>query len=89
MPKDQTFLEFLNSLGGPKEFHPGVIVDPIYGKAVEIYLEDVSYYAEWIKGEGGDIAIYRANDDDRVVGAYLPLRVWKGQFPVSILGPEG
>lgn len=38
----------------------------------EIILEDVSYYGEWIKGEAGDIALYRAIDDDRIVGAFLP-----------------
>lgn len=71
--------------GGIRDFNPFVIVDP-ENKYVEIVLEDVSYHAEWIKGEGADIAIYHAlSPDNRVVGAFLPLRVWKGKFPVEIL----
>lgn len=43
--------------------------------AIEILLEPgESYYGEWIKGEGGDIDLYRSREDNRVVGAYLPLR---------------
>lgn len=42
------------------------------GGTVEICLENVHYYAEWIKGEGADIAIWRAIDDNRIVGATLP-----------------
>ena len=67
-----------------KKFHPHAIVDS-KNKCISIYLEDCSYYGEWIKGEGGDIAIYRANDDERVVGAHFPLRVWNGKFPVDII----
>lgn len=67
-----------------RDFHPNVLVDT-ENKFVQIFLEDCSFYAEWIKGEGADIAIYRANDDNRVVGAMLPLRIWKGQLPVDII----
>lgn len=74
--------------GGLREFHPCVMVDP-ENKCVEIVLEDVSYYAEWIKGEGADIAIYHAiSPDNRVVGAFLPLRVWKGKFPITFLNKD-
>lgn len=70
--------------GKLKEFHPSILIDT-KNKFVEIHLEDCAYYAEWIKGEGGDISIYRANDDNRVVGAFLPLRIWKGKFPIEII----
>lgn len=67
---------------GPlRMFNPHIEVDPI-NKRVHIFLEDCSYHAEWIKGESGDVALYRANDDNRVVGAFLPLRKWGGNFPV-------
>ncbi len=39
---------------------------------VTIILEDVPHYGEWIKGEDGDVALYRAMDDNRIVGAFLP-----------------
>lgn len=64
----------------PKKFQQHVWVRPDVG-LVEIYLEDVSYHAEWIKGEGADIAILRANDKtNRVVGVVLPLRKYDGKF---------
>jgi tetrahydromethanopterin S-methyltransferase subunit F len=82
----KTLEDFLKELKfkGPREFHPGVVVDP-ENKRIDIYLEDVSYHSEWIKGEGGDIGLYRAMDDNRVIGAALPLNVWKGKFPILIL----
>jgi len=43
------------------------------GRCVQVVLEDVPYRAEWIPGEGADVALYRALDDDRIVGANLPL----------------
>ena len=78
-------LEYIQRHTPTKKFQPGVIVD-VANRAVDIFLEDVSFYAEWLKGEGADMAVYRAQDDDRVVGARLPLRVWNGKFPVEILG---
>lgn len=80
-----TLKEFLeeHKIDGPREFHPSVHVD-VENKRVEIYLEDVSFYSEWIKGEGADIGIYKAMDNNRVVGAALPLNIWKGKFPVCI-----
>jgi hypothetical protein len=45
------------------------------GRCVDVFLEDVPFYGEWIKGEGADICLHRAQDDDRIVGATLPLRV--------------
>lgn len=68
--------------GKPKAFQQHAIIDP-ENKTIAIFLEDCSYHAEWIRGEGADIALYRANDDDRVVGAMLPLRQWTGRFAVD------
>lgn len=44
------------------------------GGTVEIALENVHCHHEWIRGEGADIAIWRAMDDERIVGATLPYR---------------
>jgi hypothetical protein len=65
------------------EFNPGVLVD-VDNRRVEVILENVQYYGEWLKGEGGDMAIYRAMDDNRVIGGVFELRVWNGKFPVAI-----
>lgn len=70
--------------GKPKGFQPHVLAD-VANQRLTIFLEDCSYYAQWIRGEDGDVAIYRANDDNRVVGAFLPLRKWNGQLPVEVL----
>ena len=59
--------------GKLKEFQPHIILNSD-DKTLTIHMEDCSYYADWIKGEGADIAIYRANDDNRIVGAILPLK---------------
>lgn len=50
------------------------------GQCVTILTEAVATHAEWIKGEGADICLYRALDDNRLVGALLPLRNWNGQI---------
>jgi len=71
-------------LGKLKEFQPYVLIDS-ESKHIQIFLEDCPFYAEWIKGEGGDISLYRALDGDRVVGAMLPLRKWNGRLPVEII----
>lgn len=56
----------------PKPFKPHVWWRPQEG-LVEVALEDVSCYHEWIPGEGGDISLWHANDSTkRVVGATLP-----------------
>jgi hypothetical protein len=42
--------------------------------AIDIMLDNtVSYYSEWIPGEGGDIVLYRDEKTKKVVGARLPL----------------
>lgn len=44
------------------------------GHSITIHLEpNVQEYGDWINGEGADICLLRARDDDRVVGACLPL----------------
>lgn len=66
------------------KFQQHVFVHPECG-TIDIVLEDVSCHHEWIHGEGADISIWRAMTDNRVVGATLPLRNWKGSLPVDIL----
>ena len=78
----QALLE--KQFGKLKEFQPHVTID-VENKRLTIFLEDCSFYAEWIDGEDGDIAIYRAVDDGRVVGAFLPLRKWNGKLPIFVL----
>ena len=70
--------------GKLNKFQPHAVVNTI-GNCLEVVLEDCAYYAEWIKGEGGDISLYRAMDDNRVIGALLPLRNWNGKFPIDII----
>lgn len=44
------------------------------GKSVELILDSkVPFYSDWIKGEGGDICLYREQETNRVVGCHLPL----------------
>ena len=81
--KPESELEKFMRKHPPGPFVQSVWVRPEFG-IVEIALEDVSYHVEWIKGEGADIGIWRAQDDDRVVGATLPLRNWKRSFGVAI-----
>lgn len=75
---DNNFEKFLAECGQKNTI--SVIADGIHGHCVSIMTEDVPYYAEWITGEGGDISLYRAEDDKRLIGALLPLRNWNGVF---------
>lgn len=44
------------------------------GVCVDLVLDTTrSYYGDWIKGEGGDICLYRDMDTKKVVGCHLPL----------------
>ena len=48
------------------------------GNALDICLDtSVNYYGDWIKGEGGDISLYRDQENDKVAGAHLPLHAQK------------
>jgi len=60
-----------------RKFRPHIWVQPEHG-IIEVVLEGVACYHEWITKEGGDMSVWRAMDDDRVVGATLPLRSWNG-----------
>jgi len=82
--KDELTSLLENKCGKTNSFQQYVLVQPEV-KTLEIMLEDTPYYAEWIKGEGADISIYRAIDNDRVVGALLPLRNFNGKLPVEII----
>lgn len=42
------------------------------GQIVQLFTEDVPHYGDWIPGEGADICLYRAMDDNRIVGCCLP-----------------
>jgi hypothetical protein len=43
------------------------------GNALEVTLtNETSCYGDWIKGEGGDICLYRDQATNKVVGAHLP-----------------
>jgi phenolic acid decarboxylase len=79
-------IENLISELGPRQcFNNPVVTVHEDAKSIEIMLEDVVYYAEWIEGEGGDISLYRAVDDNRVVGAWFPLRVYNGKICTDII----
>ncbi len=67
-----------------KEFQPHIMID-IENQLVHIFLEECESYSEWIKGEEAHVALKRAMDDNRVVGALLPLKNWNGKFPVIII----
>ncbi len=44
------------------------------GQSVSLILDSSkAYYGEWIKGEGGDICLYRDRETKKVVGCHLPL----------------
>jgi hypothetical protein len=81
----ETMEEFMKREFGPiKPFTPHAFIDR-ENRCIEIVLEDVSSYNEWIKGEGADISLIRAMDGDRVVGARLPLKLTVNNFPVDIV----
>lgn len=42
---------------------------------VQLFTEDVSSYSRWLKGEDATTCIYRAMDDDRIVGVCLPIKI--------------
>jgi hypothetical protein len=73
----------LGEFGKPRKFKPHVVMD-IDNQCIHINLEDCESYSEWIKGEGGDITLQRAMNDNRVIGALLPLRKWKGKGKMSV-----
>lgn len=76
---EKDFDEFFKLFKGRKKrkFRPSILIDQRV-KCLDIILEDCAYYFEWIKGEGGDIGLYRAvyacedKKAERVIGARLP-----------------
>jgi hypothetical protein len=56
----------------PARFQPSVMVRQTYG-IIDIMLEDVEFYCDWISGGDAMSAIRRAVDDHRIVGAILPV----------------
>lgn len=82
---DHNMREMLEKEIGPlRPFQQHILVKPEFG-TVDIALEDVPCYHEWIKGEGADISVWRAMDGNRVVGATLPLRAWNSSLPVEVI----
>lgn len=69
-------------LGEPKPFRPCVWVNK-EGGLIELYLEDVPCYHEWITGERADASIIRAMDDQRVIGVCLDARNIQKVFSVE------
>jgi len=44
-------------------------------KSVELIMDtSIDTRAEWIPGEGGDVCLYRSQEDEHVVGVRLPLK---------------
>jgi hypothetical protein len=68
----------------PKKFQPHIVVD-VDNKCMHVNLEDCESVSEWIQHEGADMVLRRALDDNRVVGALLPMRNWNGKLPVHLL----
>lgn len=74
--KPMSFERIMALIGRPARvgaFKPSMFLNED-GKCWEIYLEDVPHHHEWIKGEGADISLWRAMDDNRIVGATLPYK---------------
>lgn len=73
---DSIFAEYQKLIAKLTPLPPAItlLVDEIDGNGVELILDtSVPFYGEWIKGEGGDICLYRSRETDKVVGCYLPL----------------
>jgi hypothetical protein len=84
MKTSMDLLTFIKTHEPAQPFTASVVVD-VENQRISIYTEDVPCYHEWIAGEDSDITISRAFDDHRVVGAFLPLRKWTGELPVTVL----
>ena len=72
--------EFFKSLIAQAAAKPPMMTLHIDEKSnsVELILNTkVSYYGEWISGEGGDICLYRDQETKKVIGCYLPLYINK------------
>lgn len=51
-----------------------IYIDDKDGQSIDIVLDTSRpVYSEWIKGEGGDICLYRDRETERVMGCHLPL----------------
>lgn len=73
--KDQVELFFLSLIAEAAAKPPmmSLHIDE-KNNSVELILDTkISYYGEWIKGEGGDICLYRDQETKKVIGCYLPL----------------
>lgn len=71
MTQDE-FVKFLQE-HAPKpgdKFQPLVYWHPD-GKSLDILLKHEPYSGEWIKGERGDVCLYRSDLDGNVIGAHL------------------
>ena len=85
MGEQQSFEFWLETLKKqPRPFTPTVMVDNEH-QAIEMFLENVSYYGDWIEGEGADICLYRSVDGDHLIGCRLPLTKFIGSFNISMI----
>lgn len=80
--KTQSLEEFVSELA---KMNSILVEANEVGQCVSIFTENVPYHAEWIKGEGGDISLYRAMDDNRIIGAHLPLRNFSGRIVTATI----
>jgi hypothetical protein len=55
----------------PKGFKPNIFIS---GGLAILFLEDVPHHHDWIVGEGADVSMIRAVDDNRVIGVCLNSR---------------
>ena len=65
---------------------PVTVVAQQVGNCLQVHTTRAGFYGEWIKGEGGDICLYRSLPDQlgegggRLVGVNLPLYNWNGRI---------
>jgi hypothetical protein len=66
MPEDRLgrLLKRIAKEHGKTKFKPGYFYNT-EGDQIEVYLENVNYYAQWVNH---DVTILRAQNDDRIVG---------------------
>lgn len=64
----------------PMQRYPVRVLPQWHGRCVDITVEDVPYYGQWIQGEGADICLLRSQGDGRLIGITLPLYKWNGNI---------
>lgn len=72
------FSDYMKELYEKMKENPQPSCTAIYideeNRSIDIVLDtQIPSYGEWIKGEGGDICLYRDTETDKVIGCHLPL----------------